>query len=78
MDGNSQSRHRLTFVMGDSPEQLMEELLKLSVNYKIISIYSSGVRHIAWIYSDMPIFNMAKNKSKNVKSIEKINKELNG
>lgn len=39
----------LTFLVGNSPEQLLEQLSSIKIQYKILSIYAQGANHVAWI-----------------------------
>lgn len=48
--GDSFSRFgNVTFLTGDSPEDLQRMLRELRIPFEIIAVYAQGNKHVAWI-----------------------------
>jgi hypothetical protein len=48
--GDSLNRYgNITFLLGDSPDQLQAMIQEIKVPIEIVSIYAQGNRHVAWI-----------------------------
>lgn len=54
----------LQFLVGNSPEQLVEQLAQIKTPIKIISMYAMGQNHIVWFLADVKI-NKVKKGNKN-------------
>lgn len=39
----------ITFLAGDSPEELQRMLRELRISFDIVAIYAQGSKHVAWI-----------------------------
>lgn len=56
MVGTNLSNHpNLEFLEADGPTQLLEQIRQIRLPFKIISIYSNGRRHYAWVDLTQPI-----------------------
>jgi len=52
---NLTSYPNLEHFSADDPKGLKDQLDQIRLPYKIISIYASGVRHVAWVSLTNPI-----------------------
>ena len=63
--GDSLSENKnIEHLSGSSPEDLKTQLRQIKLPYRIVSIYSQGGAHIAWIIPTLPIKKVSKNTVK--------------
>ena len=43
------SYKNINFIEADTPEELQAAIASIHVNFKVLSIYKDGSKHIAWI-----------------------------
>lgn len=56
----------LEFLIGNSPDELLEQLRSIRRESKLVSIYAygNGTRHIAWFFTQATIKKVPKTKEK--------------
>ncbi len=59
---NLSSYPNIEFLTADSPEGLKRQLDQITLPYRIVSIYSQGVKHVAWLSLTAPIKKVTKQK----------------
>lgn len=52
----------LNYLVGDSPEDLLEQIKQIRSSVHIVSIYAIGSKHYAWIQTSVKIIKKKKEK----------------
>lgn len=73
--GDSFNRGKVTFIQGESADELQTLLNNIRVPYRILSIYGVGSRHYAWIVTEMPLPKAP--KAKQTPDLSEITDKLN-
>ena len=60
--GDNLSGMKVEFFIGESADELKSQLDQMRIPYKILSIYSQGNRHYAWINTAATIIKKKKTK----------------
>lgn len=61
-DSLNENKYTLDFLIGDSAEDLRNQIASIPLRVKIITIYAYGTRHIAWIQTEAKLKKVKKVK----------------